>query len=93
VRSARWPDITELRVLPHQGVLTGSEYRIVVFVCADPEAPLAGLTGLRRAMARRALRYYGSPLAVPTRGLDHTLDQILAAATGLDSVSVRNLAP
>jgi hypothetical protein len=67
----------------------GAAHRVVGFVRADPEAPP---TGLRRTMARRALTYYGSPLAVPARGLDHPLERILAAATGLHPVPVRDLA-
>jgi hypothetical protein len=91
--SAPWEDITEIRVLPHRGATTGSEHRVVVFVCADPVVPLAELTGLKRILAERALTYYGSPLAMSTRGLDHTVEQILAAATALHPVPVRNFAP
>jgi hypothetical protein len=89
-----WSAITEIRVHPLRGTnRPNPSNRVVVFVCADPEAPLAQLTGPRRSGARRATTYYGSPLAVAGRSLDHTVEQIAAAATAFHPVPVRHFAP
>jgi hypothetical protein len=94
VLTAPWPAITEIRVLPLRGTnRPDPANRVVVFVCADPEVLLARLTGVRRNGARRALTYYGSPLAVSGRSLDHTVEQIVAAATAFRPVPVRHFAP
>jgi hypothetical protein len=92
--SAPWAAVTEIRVHPLRGTnRPNPANRVVVFVCADPEVPLARLTGLRRKGARRALTYYGSPLAVAGRALDHTVEEIVAAATAFRPVPVRHFAP
>jgi hypothetical protein len=91
---APWSAITEIRVLPLRGTNRPSPAnRVVVFVCADPQAPFAHLTGFRRNNARRTLKYYGSSLAVAGRGLDHSVEQIVAAATAFRPIPVRYFAP
>jgi hypothetical protein len=89
-----WAAITEIRLHPlRTGNRPNPRHRVIAFVCADPRVPLESLSGLRRSNARRALTYYGSPLVVASRGLDHTAEQIVAAAAALHPVPVRRFAP
>jgi hypothetical protein len=89
-----WANVTEIRVLPlRTGKRPNPRHRVIAFVCADPRVPLESLRGLRRSNARRALTYYGSPLVVASRGLDHTTEQIVAAAAALHPVPVRRFSP
>ncbi|MGI5231010.1 hypothetical protein [Actinoallomurus sp. CA-142502] len=89
-----WSAITEIRVHPlRTGNRPNPRHRVIAFVCADPRVPLASLKGFRRGNARRSLTYYGSPLAVASRNLDHTTEEIVAAAVALHPVPVRRFAP
>lgn len=89
-----WAAVTEIRVLPLRARnRPNPRHHVIAFVCADPRVPLENLRGLRRRNARRALTYYGSPFVVASRGLDHTVEQIVAAAAALHPVPVRHFAP
>jgi hypothetical protein len=92
--SVPWAAITEIRVHPlRTGNRPNPRHRVIAFVCADPRIPLENLSGLRLSNARRALTYYGSPLVVASRSLDHTVEQIVTAALALHPVPVRRFAP
>lgn len=85
-----WSGITEIRIHPFRGTNRPTpRFFVIAFVSADPRATIARLRGLRRWNANRALEYYGSPVVLPCRGLNHTIEEIVAAATSFHPVPVR----
>lgn len=64
-----------------------SGMQVLVFRVADPEAYLARVGPVRRVLARRAMRRYGSPLIVPMFG--HVTRTVLAAICAFVDVPVR----
>lgn len=86
--SVAWTEVSEIRIHPLRSN-RGSDARVIAFVCADPWPTIARMRGLRRWSGRQALRYYGSPVVLASRTLDHTVEEIAAAATSFHPVPVR----
>jgi hypothetical protein len=64
-----WQDVRRIRVSPPRGrrrTATGllGATRVVLLDTADPAANLAQATGMRRALGRRAMQRYGSPIGI-----------------------------
>lgn len=85
-----WAGITEIRIHPFRGTNRPTpRFFVIAFVSADPRATIARMRGLRRWNASRALEYYGSPIVLPCRGLNRTIEEIVAAATSFHPIPVR----
>lgn len=85
-----WPQVAEVRVLPLR-VVAGTRPRnsVAVFILHDPETMIAGLPKRKARAARRSLRHFASPVAVPDQALDRRAEEIAAAANTIASVPVR----
>jgi hypothetical protein len=63
-----WSGVREIRVKPLAAARSAGHqvatYRIVALIVDDPERQLARLPGLRRALSRRTMRKYGSPVVI-----------------------------
>jgi hypothetical protein len=87
-----WSLLTEVRLFPMRyGRRGGQGAMVVAFMPQDPSAVLGAITvGIRRRKRlERSLRVYGTPLSVCDNGIDHSGEQIAAAAAAYASVPVR----
>jgi len=87
-----WDLLTEVRLTPMRYGRRGDQEALVVaFVPQDPSAVLAAIPGggRRRDRLERSVRVYGTPLSVRDKVIDHSGEQIAAAATSFAAVPVR----
>ena len=89
-----WDAVAEVRLVPVRYSRRGDQGAVVIaFVPLDPPAVLgaSGARGQRRKRLERSLRVYGTPMSVSDGVLDHTGEQVAAAAAALAAVPVRRL--
>jgi hypothetical protein len=87
-----WSSLAEVRLVPLRYVRRGDQGGLVVaFVPQDPAAVLGAATvgSRRRKRLERSLRVYGTPMSVADNVIDHSSEQIAAAASGFAGVPVR----
>lgn len=87
-----WALLAEVRLVPMRYARRGGQGAMVVaFVPQDPSAVLGTIPGGSRRHKRleRSLRVYGTPLSVCDNVIDHSGEQIAAAATTFAAVPVR----
>ena len=87
-----WDSLTEVRLVPVRYGRRGDRGAVVVaFVPQDPASVLGAVTVGRRRRKRmeRSLRVYGTPLTMSDGLLDHSGEQVAAAAAGFAAVPVR----
>jgi hypothetical protein len=87
-----WSSLAEVRLIPMRYARRGSQGAMVVaFVPQDPPAVLGAIAGGRRRRKRleRSLGVYGTPLSVCDNVIDHSGEQIAAAATTFATVPIR----
>jgi hypothetical protein len=87
-----WTSLAEVRLFPMRYARRhGHPAMVVAFVPQDPSAVLDAIPGgsWRRKRLERSLRVYGTPLSICDTVIDHSADQIAAAATSYATVPVR----
>ena len=89
-----WTSLAEVRLIPVRYARRGNQGAVVVAFI--PQAPSAVLDAIpagsrRRKRLERSLRVYGTPLTVSDYIIDHTGEQIAAAAASLATVPVRRV--
>jgi hypothetical protein len=92
-----WGEVAEIRVTPYRapagGLGAGGRNRVVVFVAADAQAMIARLRPRAARRARTCLKAYGGPLAFADVALEHSAEEIAAAASALSGLPVRRFGP
>jgi hypothetical protein len=86
-----WDQLAEVRLLPLRYARRGGQGAMVIaFVPRDPPAVLAAITGgRRRKRLARSLRVYGTPMSVSDGLIDHSAEQVAAAAAAFAALPVR----
>jgi hypothetical protein len=87
-----WASLAEVRLIPMRYARRGDQgATVVAFVPRDPAAVLAAVAGgsRRRKRLERSLRVYGTPMSVSDNVIDHSGEQIAAAASAFAGVPVR----
>jgi hypothetical protein len=90
-----WAEVGELQIHPFRAGRSGKKGRhhVVAFVLTDHEAFRAQLTGWWAKKTRTPLSVYGTPLVIADLALDHSAEQIAAAAAGFTSAPIRRFGP
>ncbi|MGH3252617.1 MAG: hypothetical protein ACRDOI_41270 [Trebonia sp.] len=86
-----WAWLAEVRLVPMRYARRGDQGAVVVaFVPRDPSAVLDSVPGgsRRRKRLERSLRVYGTPLSICDNVVDHSGEQIAAAAATFAAVPV-----
>jgi hypothetical protein len=86
-----WDQLAEVRLLPLRYARRGGQGAMVIaFVPRDPPAVLAAIAGSRgRQRLARSLRVYGTPLSISDGLIDHSAEQVAAAAAAFAALPVR----
>lgn len=84
-----WQAVSEIGLFPAHG--PSRPAAVVALFCADPAAVLDGirLSWQRKRFVETGTRMYGTPFVISSMILDHTAEEIAAAASGLSGLPVR----
>jgi hypothetical protein len=87
-----WTSLAEIRLVPLRYARHGKQGAVmVVFIPQAPSAVLAAIpvAGRRRKRLERSLRVYDTPLTISDNLIDHSGEQLAAAAAAFAAVPVR----
>jgi hypothetical protein len=90
-----WTDIAELAIHPFRAGRSGKHGRhhAVAFVLIDPDVFRSQVAGYWARKTRTPLTVYGTPLVIADVALDHTAEQIVAAAAIFTPAPIRRFGP
>ena len=90
-----WTDVTEVQIHPFRGGQSRAKERSrsIAFMLADPDAFTSQLAGWWLKKMRTPLSVYGTPLVLADTALDHSAEEMAAAAATYINAPVRRFGP